>query len=579
MKVKMWNNYKRWQIARPLQDPLEESANSTSSNSLESCSDEAAAEKIEQLTWEIQELLKDGHPELAAKLLADAEVRLLSEDEGNETLHGLKRAALHTLWAAVLEDIGEKDKAAKLYDEALTCLKHEDQEFDSVSEISDDASHRSTRELLELHQQQRPLPIAEKMKLLMDREIPGPEVPASHEVKADLKTEELLTPGPEAFEPTEPSTPFQAPAARQVEPMAPMAFEASETLTEALSKEASPCTPEEPKAPTAFQTSPATPQTTLSKAYQTPYAPPEPKAPKTSQTLAATPPEPKALKTFSTTPSAPPEPKAPKTCQTPPPTPPPAKTGRNSHTPPVTPPDPKATKAPAPSSTVSPPKPSSTPDAKEVKTVSKAAPKKRPPPMAPMAPKVGAVRVGGGFKLTPKAPSKAKAKVAPRAKATAPPDPVDPEPSTEPLDLMTRLTFAAQKVMVTADHFLGLSKFEKAADILEEQLVEISAETSPLRNSDLHVQLLQKYGGILWWDGDAEGAIDAYAAADEVLTERAEAEKDAGLLLQRAKLWGKARVSTHFPSFWHTSTLWMLSVADIPQIYLNHSKSNVVLPM
>ena len=119
---------------------------------MESCSDEAAAEKIEQLTWEIQELLKDGHPELAAKLLADAEVRLLSEDEGNETLHGLKRAALHTLWAAVLEDIGEKDKAAKLYDEALTCLKHEDQEFDSVSEISDDASHRSTRELLELHQ-------------------------------------------------------------------------------------------------------------------------------------------------------------------------------------------------------------------------------------------------------------------------------------------------------------------------------------------------------------------------------------------------------------------------------------------
>lgn len=125
---------------------------------------------------------------------------------------------------------------------------------------------------------------------------------------------------------------------------------------------------------------------------------------------------------------------------------------------------------------------------------------------------------------------------------------MDPEP-TEPLDLMTRLTLAAQKVMVTADHFLGLSKFEKAADVLEGQLVEISAETSPLRNSDLHVQLLQKYGGILWWDGDAEGAIDAYAAADEVLTERAEAEKDAGLLLQRAKLWGKARVSTHFPSF------------------------------
>eukprot|EP00490_Sorites_sp_Unknown_P015240 CAMPEP_0114681460 /NCGR_PEP_ID=MMETSP0191-20121206/55404_1 /TAXON_ID=126664 /ORGANISM="Sorites sp." /LENGTH=64 /DNA_ID=CAMNT_0001959773 /DNA_START=18 /DNA_END=209 /DNA_ORIENTATION=+ len=64
--------------------------------------------------------------------------------------------------------------------------------------------------------------------------------------------------------------------------------------------------------------------------------------------------------------------------------------------------------------------------------------------------------------------------------------------------------------MVTADHFLGLSKFERAADILEEQLLQVSSESSPLRNSDLHVQLLQKYGGILWWDGDAEGAIDAY---------------------------------------------------------------------
>jgi len=34
-----------------------------------------------------------------------------------------------------------------------------------------------------------------------------------------------------------------------------------------------------------------------------------------------------------------------------------------------------------------------------------------------------------------------------------------------------------------------------------------------------------KTAGILWWDGDAEGAIDAYAAADEVLTERAEAAR------------------------------------------------------
>eukprot|EP00434_Breviolum_minutum_P044781 symbB.v1.2.040039.t1/scaffold6565.1/size17036/2 len=73
-------------------------------------SEEAEAEKIEQLTWEIQEFLKDGHPELAAKLLAEAEIGLLGgQDHEDETLLGLKKAALHTLWAAVLEDIGEKD--------------------------------------------------------------------------------------------------------------------------------------------------------------------------------------------------------------------------------------------------------------------------------------------------------------------------------------------------------------------------------------------------------------------------------------------------------------------------------------
>eukprot|EP00434_Breviolum_minutum_P043236 symbB.v1.2.038529.t1/scaffold6030.1/size21601/3 len=203
------------------------------------------------------------------------------------------------------------------------------------------------------------------------------------------------------------------------------------------------------------------------------------------------------------------------------------------------------------------------------------APKKRPAPIAPklssnlqssglMGKRIlerrrdenldwGPVRVGGGFRLPapPKAPPKAKAPRKPKTKATPPAtvqvpqlpetfeqvEIVQPEEETAQA-LLSRLTTSAQKAMVTADHFLGLSKFERAADILEEQLAEISS-VSPLRNSDMHIKLLQKYGGILWWDGDAEGAIDAYAAADEVLTERAEAEKDPGLLLQRAKLWGK----------------------------------------
>ncbi len=41
----------------------------------------------------------------------------------------------------------------------------------------------------------------------------------------------------------------------------------------------------------------------------------------------------------------------------------------------------------------------------------------------------------------------------------------------------------------------------------------------------IRLNWLSKTAGILWWDGDAEGAIDAYAAADEVLTERAEAKR------------------------------------------------------
>lgn len=92
-----------------------------------------------------------------------------------------------------------------------------------------------------------------------------------------------------------------------------------------------------------------------------------------------------------------------------------------------------------------------------------------------------------------------------------------PEPSKE--ELGARLTEAAKKAMVTADHFLGLAKFDRAADVLEDQLMEISSDNCPLRNSNLHIELLEKYGGILWWDGDLESAIDAYAAADEVLTE------------------------------------------------------------
>jgi len=91
--------------------------------------------------------------------------------------------------------------------------------------------------------------------------------------------------------------------------------------------------------------------------------------------------------------------------------------------------------------------------------------------------------------------------------------------------------------MVCADHFLGLLNFERAADKLEEQLVALSADGAPHKNTDLHVNVLQKYSSILWWDGDAEGGIDALTAADEILAAR----QDAGVTIKRrrSELWSQ----------------------------------------
>lgn len=467
-------------------------------------SEEAEAEKIEQLTWEIQEFLKDGHPELAAKLLAEAEIGLLGgQDHEDETLLGLKKAALHTLWAAVLEDIGEKDRAAKLYDEALTCLKHQnDEDSDSVgTNVSDDASHESNpecKDLLELHQQQRPLPIAEKMKLLMERkaEVPGEhggEVAENAEVKVAKGEKGEKGENREGCEPdARESETEQAEKTEQAQIQSREVNEVNEV------KDVNEGTCEEMQKWQSIDV-----KNVKNGRDAKDMAKAEPPTASTSPaTISAAPPPSKATIPVPKTPVA---------------------TGSLTDR------------------AVTPAK----------------APKKRP---APIAPKLssnlqssGPVRVGGGFRLPapPKAPPKAKAPRKPKTKATPPAtvqvpqlpetfeqvEIVQPEEETAQA-LLSRLTTSAQKAMVTADHFLGLSKFERAADILEEQLAEISS-VSPLRNSDMHIKLLQKYGGILWWDGDAEGAIDAYAAADEVLTERAEAEKDPGLLLQRAKLWGK----------------------------------------
>lgn len=115
-----------------------------------------------------------------------------------------------------------------------------------------------------------------------------------------------------------------------------------------------------------------------------------------------------------------------------------------------------------------------------------------------MAPKSQAVRVGGGFKLQPKAPPKSAPKATRKAKAKLKAEPEETEQEVAEVDKPPdpeALEKSAQRAMVAADHFLGLEKWERAADVLEEQLSQILK--GPLCNSDLHVDLLQCFGLVL----------------------------------------------------------------------------------
>jgi len=90
------------------------------------------------------------------------------------------------------------------------------------------------------------------------------------------------------------------------------------------------------------------------------------------------------------------------------------------------------------------------------------------------------------------------------------------------------------KAITAADHFLGLMDIQRASDMLEEQLSALcDGSPSPLRHSDQHVDLLVRYSGVLWWDGDMSAAADALLAADEVLAGRSQ---DVDTKLQRADL-------------------------------------------
>jgi len=120
------------------------------------------------------------------------------------------------------------------------------------------------------------------------------------------------------------------------------------------------------------------------------------------------------------------------------------------------------------------------------------------------------------------------------AKASA--EDVKEEPS-EPPPAEQQLT-TIKRAMTCADHYVGMLKFEKAADKLEEQLVKLADDACQHRHTDLHVELLMKYGGVLWWEGDADGAVDAFAAADEILEDRPGPRGgDPKVKQRRAEIW------------------------------------------
>jgi len=459
--------------------------------------DEAEAEAITRLTWEVNALLREGRPDDAAKLLNEAEEVLLGG--GVFDLKGVSQAALHTLWAAVLDDIGEGDKARCLYDEAMRCLDEEMEGFanydsssdgeseagvecDSDNGVTSDNGVMQDEEDVDVDVFSTALPrptggsdagsgIARIEEPSHDAQIAAPAVTSSSVTQPEqsLKAEEEIA--ADAAEATVvPAPPKGSPPARGAGPR-------GRRVGAAVSASPSP----EPAASPSPEPADLPQQTDkcLGPSQSTSVDVP-------SQQEEAT----------KNMPSA------------------------------ITPPQVQTPAAQQAKSSATSSKQTSTSSAK----VQAAKP---------------ATRAGGGFAVVappkaaapkaaaPKAKRRPKAKAAPSS-AVEPDDvaseespatltaPADDSPAKQepPVSLEEVERREVLKAMTVADHFLGLMKFDRAADKLEEQLVGLTKSTSPHHHTDLHIDVLMKYGGVLWWDGDAEGAIDAMTAGDEILEDR-----------------------------------------------------------
>jgi len=71
-----------------------------------------------------------------------------------------------------------------------------------------------------------------------------------------------------------------------------------------------------------------------------------------------------------------------------------------------------------------------------------------------------------------------------------------------------------------ADTCISRNKLSEAADVLEALLEAIGSTDTNFRNSNIHVSVFEKFGNVLRMQGDFSGALDALTAADEILEER-----------------------------------------------------------
>lgn len=470
---------------------------------------EAEAEAITRLTLEVNTLLSQECPEEAAQLLSEAESILAA---GGADVSDLGKAALHTLWAAVLGAVGEDEKAERLYSEAMSVLKDVSRgpaPDSSDSEVEDgESSDMEDEEEEEDVEDEKDECVSDGDVLQQDIGSKGStqSCPPTVDKHADAAVDPAL---PEMQQ--EPVKIPDLPPITSASPSLQVGGSSSSSGSPAP-KTPSPEVAEPPAIPSSSVTA-----NDIRAAKE--------RAAKMRESM-----QHDIVQVDSTAALAMPPPVPPET------------TAKEK-------PDAVDVPSSAASAVLPVPSPTATSAAPEARLptppLTSSPKKRRPVPLAPHAtPKASpkpAPRCGGGF-VAPKASAvKPKAKTKPKAKAkenteeavsepvteeapvaiaeSAPEEPALPEEPPKP-PTPEEQREQVERAVIHADHYLGMMKFDKAADKLEEQLVLLEEENHAHRHSELHIDVMMKYGGVLWWAEDPESAVDAFTAAEQMLIEK-----------------------------------------------------------